>query len=63
MEIYGTSVETSTYESAAAANGYFETTASPSALSTLSRRAILLRDIDEPIQFPYWDEEVGSTAI
>ena len=63
MQIVTDPVETVAWlETAAAASAYFETTADPTALSTLSRRAVLVRNLDEPIQFPYCADDIGSVA-
>lgn len=40
-------------EGTACANQFFETTASPRALSSITRRAVLVRDADSPIRFPF----------
>lgn len=40
-------------DGAATPNPFFETAAAPESLSSISRGAILVRDMDEPVQFPF----------
>jgi hypothetical protein len=40
-------------EGTACSNQFYETAASPTALSSITRRAVLLRDADSPIGFPF----------
>lgn len=47
-------------ETTASDNPYYESSACPEALSTISRSAVLVRDINEPIQFPYGVEVISG---
>jgi len=49
----GTDVSRIVQERTACSNRYYETAASPTALSAVSREAVLVRDIGSPIQFPF----------
>lgn len=40
-------------EGTACANQFYETAASPTALSAITRTAVLVRDADSPIRFPF----------
>ncbi|CAN5724169.1 hypothetical protein BH11PSE6_BH11PSE6_03340 [soil metagenome] len=43
-------------------NAFYDSAACPESLSAVSRAAILVRDIDEPIQFPYGVEVISGYA-
>lgn len=60
---YGIDISRVRRENAAASNGFFETAASPDSLGSLSRGAVLIRDLDEPIQFPFTAYEATNPAV
>lgn len=50
---FGIDVSLIRQDGAATPNTFFETTAAPESLSYISRGSILIRDLDEPVQFPF----------
>lgn len=50
---FGIDVSLIRQDGAATPNTFFETAAAPESLSYICRGAILVRDLDEPVQFPF----------
>jgi len=59
---YGTDVSAIARDNASAANPFYETAALPTALSSIMRFNIIVRDPDEPISFPFGMEELATKA-
>ncbi|CAN5348854.1 hypothetical protein BH10PSE12_BH10PSE12_18800 [soil metagenome] len=59
---FGIDVSNSVRENAACSNQFFETTASPTSLSAVSRYSVLVRDAHTPIQFPFAPHQLADVG-
>ena len=57
---FGTDVSAVIRDSAAAADPFYESAASPTSLASVMRHSILVREPTEPIAFPFGVEEVSA---